>query len=117
MKNIIFLGCMYFMSSCSPIIVKDKDKVSEIAVEEPKAFEKKVDTVYVHNVQTDTVFIENMLYKKQYDSLKVVNDTLAARLLYNKLVIKNAKYYLNITNRNPSQAKFLRGWMNRVFSE
>lgn len=48
------------------------------------------------------------------DSLAVVADTLAKRLLYSRLVISNVRYYVNICNRNPSQDKFLRGWINRA---
>jgi hypothetical protein len=44
----------------------------------------------------------------------VVNDTLARRLLYARLVISNVKYYLNICIRNPKQDKFLKGWIRRA---
>lgn len=60
---------------------------------------------------------ENLDQKKIIDSLKVINNKLGKELLHNKLIIQNAKYYLNIANKNPSQQKFLRGWMNRALNQ
>ncbi|WNN12497.1 hypothetical protein MA9V2_248 [Chryseobacterium phage MA9V-2] len=37
--------------------------------------------------------------------------------LHKKLVVANAQYYLNITLRNPSQDKFLKGWTRRAWSQ
>lgn len=54
---------------------------------------------------------------KRIDSLKVANNKLGKELLHNKLIIKNAKYYLDIVNKNPTQQKFLRGWMNRALNQ
>lgn len=51
---------------------------------------------------------------RRYDSIRVVADTVAARLLHARLVISNVRYYLNITIRNPSQDKFLKGWIRRA---
>ena len=51
------------------------------------------------------------------DSLKIKNKDLAVKLLHQRQIVENARYYLNIANRNPSQQKFLRGWMNRALSQ
>lgn len=56
-------------------------------------------------------------YLHTIDSLKSVNNKLGKELLHDKQVIQNAKYYLNIANKNPSQQKFLRGWMNRALNQ
>lgn len=51
---------------------------------------------------------------RRYDSLRIVADTVARRLLHSRLIISNVRYYLNITLRNPSQDKFLKGWIRRA---
>jgi len=51
------------------------------------------------------------------DSVARDNHILATRLLTARLTIGQAKYYLAIVNRNPSQIKFIKGWLNRVFSD
>lgn len=51
---------------------------------------------------------------RNYDSMRIVADTMAARLLHARLVISNVRYYLNITLRKPSQDKFLKGWIRRA---
>lgn len=75
----------------------------------------------------DTIVLD-LEYKKINDSLAMViqrlevdntkihetNSKLARELLNERLVIENAKYYVNIVNRNRSQEKFLLGWMNRA---
>lgn len=38
-------------------------------------------------------------------------------LLHKKLIIANTRFYLNITIKNPSQDKFLRGWSNRALAQ
>lgn len=55
--------------------------------------------------------------KRSNDSLNVVNNKLGKELLHKKLIIENAKTYLNIVNKNPTQQKFLRGWMNRALNQ
>jgi len=87
-------------------------------------------------VVTDTVFVD-LGYKQINDSLSLVvskliaenkkltetaetcdktNRKLARELLNERLVIENAKYYVNIVNRNRTQEKFLLGWMNRALN-
>lgn len=60
------------------------------------------DTAYIPVVEVDTVFISNK------------NDSLIRRLNTATYKLARVKYYLRICNRNPSQDKFLRGWLNRA---
>lgn len=48
------------------------------------------------------------------DSIAFVNRRLADSLLHKKLIISNVQYYLNICLKNPSQDKFLKGWIKRA---
>lgn len=85
----------------------------------------EIRTITVHKI--DTIEVDNGYLKKydsililrkiETDSLKVANNKLGKKLLHSELVITNAKYYLNIVNKNPSQQKFLRGWMNRALNQ
>lgn len=112
MKNFIVL-ILFFLIGCKQAEIK------------PIIFAKpletiRVDTVFV--VKIDTVFITKsttniVQLQKSNDSLKSLNNKLAKDLLHQKLVIENAKYYLNIVNKNPTQQKFLRGWMNRALNQ
>lgn len=73
------------------------------------------DTVRIHDtIDNPQLYIQIDALQRQNDSLLIVSDTLAKRLLHSRLTIQNVKYYLNIVNRNPSQLKFLRGWINRA---
>ena len=65
----------------------------------------------------DSLIKINTAISFERDSVKIMNSELGQRLLHNKLVVENAKYYLKITVNNPTQDKFLRGWMNRAFSQ
>ena len=49
--------------------------------------------------------------------LERTNDSLYAKLLVANYKLERVQFYLNIVNRNPSQVKFLRGWINRVLEE
>ncbi|MCF3107333.1 hypothetical protein LL912_00940 [Niabella sp. CC-SYL272] len=59
----------------------------------------------------DTIYLMDI---KKSDSLKRVNDALAHRLLATELTLNQARYYVKITIKNPSQTKFLKGWLRRV---
>ena len=87
----------------------------------------------------DTVFVavEDLQCQKLLELAAIERDSLAALVkvpvgkaalerendsLYSKLLVANFKlermqFYLNIVNRNPSQVKFLRGWINRALQE
>lgn len=112
MKNLILLF-LFLFASCKQAEIQPR--IIEMPIEIIK-----IDTVYVPKI--DTVFIEKpntsiTKIQKANDSLKVANNILGKQLLHNKLIIQNAKYYLNIVNKNPSQQKFLRGWMNRALNQ
>lgn len=81
---------------CDPIIVSETIYNEE--------FKKKFDSIMP-------------LFSKlqaENDSLKAVNNILANKLLSSNLMIENARYYVNITIKNPSQDIFLKGWMRRA---
>jgi hypothetical protein len=48
------------------------------------------------------------------DSLKHVIDSLSRKLFVSDYKIQRVKYYLGIAIKNPSQTKFLKGWINRA---
>lgn len=75
------------------------------------------DTVYVDlefKAKNDSLelVIEKIQFQK--DSINRLNERLATELMNERLVIQNAKYYVNVVNKNRSQQKFLLGWMNRA---
>lgn len=69
---------------------------------------------FAYKADAEQLAVKNKALQRRLDSMKVTSDTLAARLLHARLMIENARYYLRIANRNTSQQKFLRGWMNRA---
>lgn len=91
---------------------------------------KTIEKEYVYLVVHDTIQIDKSFEKKydsllllfqelpkQNDSLTAINKKFAQELLHKKLIIENAKYYVEICNKNPSQDKFLKGWMNRALNQ
>ncbi len=49
-----------------------------------------------------------------HDQLKKENDSLRSRLFVVNYKIERVRYYLNIALQNPSQDKFLKGWVKRA---
>lgn len=89
---------------------------------------KKFDGVYVgETLKVDSTLSNEKKYnillneKNRLDSLNSVyiekNKSDAKQLLHKKFVTTNAQFYLNITIKNPSQDKFLKGWMRRALSQ
>jgi transposase-like protein len=48
------------------------------------------------------------------DSLQHTIDSLSRKLFLAEYKIQRVKYYLNIAMKNPSQTKFLKGWIKRA---
>jgi hypothetical protein len=48
------------------------------------------------------------------DSLQHTIDSLSSKLFLAEYKIQRVKYYLNIAIKNPSQTKFLKGWIKRA---
>lgn len=112
MKNIIVLVLLFFIgckqAEIKPTIVEKPLETIRIDT----IFIPKIDTIFI--VEQDVSIIQ---LQKSNDSLKTANNKLGKKLLHSELVITNARYYLNIVNKNPSQQKFLRGWMNRALNQ
>lgn len=123
MRNLLLLLITFFALSCKQkvIVPTENMQTTDSVVYLPS---KVVNVDSIVQVKIDSV-TESMRYLKQentvllkrYDSLKSDNNKLAKDLLHQKLVIENARYYLNIVNKNPTQQKFLRGWMNRALNQ
>lgn len=75
---------------------------------------EKVDTFIC---KTDTLYYPDTVYVGMadhlVDSLAADNKNLAQQLLNAKLKLKNIEYYVNLAAKNPSQQKFLVGWLKR----
>lgn len=117
MKNLI-LVFLLILTGCkstnqdSPILQPTPEPVKEII------YVPKIDTVRIQDDHFKKKYDSiQVIRKREIDSLKAVNNKLGKELLHNKLIIQNAKYYLNIVNKNASQQKFLRGWMNRALNQ
>lgn len=121
--SLIFAGVIFLSSACKN---GTNDSVEKIKCPEVSQTAGVPDTVLVHvpnqedivlRKQVEELKLENQRLYHAIDSIAVVNDTLAKRLLHARLVISNVKYYLNICMRNPTQDKFLKGWIRRAVSE
>ncbi|OJV51670.1 MAG: hypothetical protein BGO31_00250 [Bacteroidetes bacterium 43-16] len=101
-----------------PVRELDKDSAMMVAdsiVRSRDSLNKVRDSMFfVYKADAEQLAIKNKALQLLIDSMQGTSDTLAARLLHARLMIENARYYLRIANRNTSQQKFLRGWMNRA---
>lgn len=96
----LFFGCKKEQpkpTPCDPIIVTETVYVGE-------GYKNKFDSIapLLTKIQAEN------------DSLTAINNIIAGKLLSSNLMIENARYYLKITINNPSQDKFLKGWMRRA---
>jgi hypothetical protein len=48
------------------------------------------------------------------DSLKHITDSLKVKLFVAEYKLQRVNYYINIVNKNPSQVKYLKGWIKRA---
>lgn len=73
----------------------------------------------VKNISKENESLRRQMYVQNQimDSILIVNDTLGKRLLHARLIIENVRFYTNIAYKNPSQRKFLTGWIRRVLPE
>lgn len=121
MKQAIILALAIFsLSSCA----NGKPCAESHPKSEPQIIEQPVsaaelhrieDSIFtIHNYKVDELILENQLLQTKVDSMQITSDTLARRLLHARLMIENARYYLKIAIRSPSQDKFLKGWMRRA---
>lgn len=113
MKALTILAAILLLNSCC---------IFEPAEQTPAPPQRVKDTVEVVVFVADTATVDSLqnrvlLLQQQNDSLQVVTDTLATKLLRYKLVVEHVKYYVGICNRNPKQSKFLRGWINRAVKD
>jgi len=95
--------------------------------------EVRIDTLDQQRIAGDTIqlpgvksFVDSTAYlSARYDSLLDVlknttrkliktNDSLRSKLFLANYKVEKVKYYLAICTRNPSQKKFLFGWMRRA---
>lgn len=79
------------------------------AIKEP--IEKVVD---LHICPEPIIIRDTVLVTKKYDSLEVVIKKKNDSLFVERFKIERVKYYNKIAQNNPTQLKFLRGWINRV---
>ena len=69
----------------------------------------KIDTVYINHV--DTVYFNRIDTVLFVDSVIKLNDYMNSRR------IEKIRYYIKICENNPSQKKFLFGWIRRTLNE
>ena len=99
--------CMVLLIACQPQPCPDV-KPDTLIVHDTVFYAK--DTVMIPIVDTTQLVKEHVRYQKlaaRYDSVR--QDAIIA-----KMQIAQAKYYIKICQRNPTQKKFLLGWMRRA---
>lgn len=109
MKKIFICLLMVFMFSCEG---KSGGELIE---------HKNQDTIYSVEVVyvTDTILILELKdeIKILRDSLERVTNEITYENYINARRIEKIKYYINITERNPTNQKFFFGWVRRTMSE
>jgi hypothetical protein len=82
----------------------------------PTPVEVASDTVavVVLNHPQDSVIFQPVARPAKCDSIKKLSDSIAAKLFLAQYKLERVKYYLKICLRNPSQDKFLKGWIKRA---
>lgn len=115
---LIIAFTIFTISGCCSQKVKQTENVYQIEIQK---LSTKYDSLLTINNQLNSELqfkqdsIDYLLItSNKYDSINDINLVLARELLNSQLMIENARYYVNIVNRNSTQSKFLLGWMNRV---
>lgn len=80
---------------------------------QPTPVESPGDTVIVMVPDTGCLLELNKTRLK-VDSLQAANDSIGRKLLLSNYKVEKVRYYLNITLRDRSQDKFLKGWIRRA---
>lgn len=70
--------------------------------------------VVVFNHPQDSVIFQPVARPDKCDSIKKLSDSVAAKLFLAQYKLERVRYYLKICLRNPSQDKFLKGWIKRA---
>lgn len=116
---IIILISLLSLSSCKSNENKTtKENNSTVSFDSIPIIQKdsvRIDLGY--QKKFDSLILVNAKLNQEKDSIDKLNHIVAQELLHKKLIIENAKTYLNIVNKNPTQQKFLRGWMNRALNQ
>lgn len=70
-----------------------------------KILQKSINTICNDNISVDGIIGKITL---NYANSNVQEE------IANEMIVKRKEYYTNLAKRNPSQQKFLKGWINRV---
>lgn len=118
----IFLPLL-LLTACNRSAAPTKCPPCPEIVRVPEAFPVR-DTVFVPDTQyqalLEVAVRERDSFAKISGNSAILlrrNDSLHSRLLVADYKLERVGYYLRIVNRNPSQVKFLRGWLNRALAE
>lgn len=124
MKNLILLLLLILFTACRHNDVKKP--IEEVQAKDTLVYQAKSDStqILVLKNQVDSIIYTSKNQQKftdslvrSNDSLRAVNNKLAKNLMHQKLIIENARYYLNITIKNPKQDPNLKGWMRRALNQ
>lgn len=63
---------------------------------------------------TDTVIMDCSLYEAKIQKLQWQKDSLYEKLFLANMRVNKVKKYIRIVEKNPTQRKFLLGWMKRA---
>lgn len=102
----ILFVCLVSCNQSNPVNCDELRREDSIRISQSIAY---IDTVEV------PVFINkcDSLYSL-VKKLQKANDSLSERLFLSSYRVEKVKYYLKICDRNPSQSKFLKGWIRRA---
>lgn len=110
MKNLLII-CSVFLFSCGPdVVVSSKQEYSRLKNEHVADSIKIVKITSAYD-SLNKVYLDCELrcYIKD-NRIRGLRDT----LFYQSAQIANARKYLNICLKNPTQDKFLKGWIRRA---
>ncbi|RYD50696.1 MAG: hypothetical protein EOP52_13215 [Sphingobacteriales bacterium] len=107
-RKLLIVGAV-LLASCSRTTCPPCPTAGIVAVPETQV--SPVHVVWVDTIRVPAPYpvVDSIVFRK--------NDSLHDALLVSNYRLARIKEYLRIINRNPSQVKFIRGWLNRVFLE